>query len=386
MSETAAPPTGHHFERVLGRYKSGRPGPITFVVGGLHGNEPAGALAAQRVLAQLEAQRLPLRGELIAVAGNLQALAQDQRYLEQDLNRAWQPEAIRALGQRDPADDAAEQRELRELMALIEEFGPRAEEPPVVLDLHTTSGKSAPFTIMSDTLRNRTIAFALPVPVILGLEEAIDGTLLEYLTERGHRAVVVEAGQHTDPHSVECHEAVIWIGLAAAGNLTPEEVPDYAGMRRRLRALTRGLPRVVEVRYRHAVESNNGFRMHQGFVGFQKIREGELLAHDASGEVHAPMSGRMLMSLYQKLGDDGFFIVRRVSRFWIKLSGVLRRLRLGVLLRLLPGVKKDPELAHALRVNPKIARWFPVEIFHLFGYRRHRRDGETLIFSRRRPG
>ena len=59
---------------------------------------------------------------------------------------------------------------------------------------------------MSDTLRNRRLARALPVPVILGLEENVDGTLLEYATERGHTVIVVESGRHDDPAAVELHE------------------------------------------------------------------------------------------------------------------------------------------------------------------------------------
>ncbi|MHC4548472.1 MAG: succinylglutamate desuccinylase/aspartoacylase family protein [Planctomycetota bacterium] len=372
------------FRRRLGRYTTGRPGPRVVVCGGLHGNEPAGVLAARCVLHRLEGARLPLRGELIVIAGNLAALAARRRYLEADLNRIWLPEKMAALRRRDPARDHAEESEQRALLELFDELG--ASGHLVVLDLHTTSGQSPPFTIMSDTLRNRRLAFALPTSVVLGLEESVDGTLLEFLTEQGHTAVMVEAGRHDDPGCVDLHEAVIWLGLAAAGALKPGEIPDHAAHRERLHEASRGMPRVTELRYRHPVVPGDGFRMRPGYRGLQPVRESEVLAHDHRGEIRAPGRGRILMPLYQKQGDAGFYLVRRVSRVWLLVSGALRWLRLGKLLPLLPGVTQHPEEPHALRVDAKVARWLVVEVFQLFGFRRRRTEGDDLVFSRRRPG
>ena len=371
-------------ERLLGRYTSGRPGPTVVVCGGLHGNEPSGVLAAQRVLSRLDENRPPLRGELVALAGNLGALAANRRFVQSDLNRTWIRDRIAEL-RRNADSGNVEEREMCSLLEVIEATAARATTPLVVLDLHTTSGKSPPFVLVSDRLPNRPIAFALPGPVILGLEETVDGTLLEFMTEAGHRAIVIEGGQHADPASVDNHEAAIWLGLVAAGALDADDVPDHARMRRRLREATRGLPRVVELRHRHSITEENGFVMEPGFVGFQPVQQGDLLARHAAGEIRAPESGRILMPLYQDLGSEGFFLVRRVSRVWLVLSAALRRLHLHVLLPLLPGVRRDPENQNALRVNPAVARWFVVEIFHLFGYRRRRADGDRLVFSRRRP-
>lgn len=372
------------FRRVVGRVTGAQPGPTLLVFGGLHGNEPAGPLAADRVLRRLEADAVPLNGEVVAVAGNLAALAANRRYLEQDLNRCWLPDAITSLRAADPVADRPEQAELRELLTTLDGVVASARGQVTVLDLHTTSGDSPPFSLMSDTLRNRRIALALPGPVILGLEETIDGTLIEHMTERGHCAVVVEAGRHDDPRAVDLLEAVIWITLGSTGVL--DEVPDEAVWRRRYREACRGVPRVVEIRHRHPIRPGDGFRMKPGYRGFQRIAECEVLARDDAGDVTAPTAGLLLMPRYQDLGDDGFFLVRPVSRFWLWVSAVVRRLRLQHALRLLPGVRKHPDRPYSLRVDPRVARWFVVEIFHLFGYRRRRPEGDHLVFSRRRPG
>ena len=50
-----------------------------------------------------------------------------------------------------------------------------------VLDLHTTSASGLPFATVGDTLRNRHFAQSLPVTILLGIEEQLEGTMLEYL-------------------------------------------------------------------------------------------------------------------------------------------------------------------------------------------------------------
>jgi len=374
-------------ERVLGRYETGTPGPTLIVLGGLHGNEPSGVHAARRVLERLQQERPPLRGQVVALAGNLEALARQRRFLTRDLNRAWTEDRVTRLRDGDPALNSPEDMQQRDLLRIMEEAGERADgHRIIVLDLHTTSGESPPFTVMSDTRRNRRIAFGVPGPVLLGLEESIDGSLLSYATERGHVAVLVESGQHDAERSIDLHEAVIWLTLASAGCLTPREVPDYELWRRRMDEACKGLPRVVELRYRHAIDDGDDFRMEPGLRGFTPIRKGDLLARDRRGEIRSQHDGHLLMPLYQEQGSDGFFIIRRVSPIWLWLSAALRALHLHGLVTLFPGVTHHPDRKNALRVDPKVARWFTVEIFHLFGYRRRRRDGEYLIFTRRRPG
>jgi len=372
--------------RVLGRIAGERPGPTLIAIGGLHGNEPAGTIAAPRVIGRLEEGRFPLRGEFLAVVGNLGALARGRRYREFDLNRCWLPDNLARLQRQDPALDRGEERELRELARTVEEARSRGGGPVTVIDLHTTSSHGPPFIVMSDTLRNRRLGLELLGTVFLGLEESVDGTLLEYMTEQGHTAALVEGGQHEDPRSVEVHESVLWMALAATGMLRPGEIPDLGRHRRFLRAAQRGTPRVVELRYRHDVRPGDGFRMKEGYLGFQEVKKGEVLARDRNGDVASPERGRIVMPLYQEQGEDGFFLVRPVNRFWMWVSRVVRRLRLGRVLPLLPGVSRIPGRPNALAVDARKARFYAVEIFHLFGYRKRSREGERLVFTRRRPG
>ena len=372
-------------ERVISRYTTGRGGPTVVLIGGLHGNEPAGAQAIARVLARLEADGVPLRGEVTGLAGNLAALAEDRRFLSRDLNRRWMAGDIEELLAAGSGREAPEDREQRELLAALVPLLVAAREPIVFLDLHSTSGDGPPFACMADVLRNRPIALALPIPLILGIEEILDGSLLGYLCDLGHVGVAVEGGQSQDPRTVRHHEAAIWIALVAAGCLDAPDVPDLGDHRALLAVAAKGLPSVVEIRHRHHIQEGDGFVMEPGLRSFVPVGKGQVVARDGSGPVRAPEKGLMLMPRYQGQGEDGYFLARRVSPLWLRLSALLRRLRLDRAVPLLPGVQPHPQQPDQFVANPRIAVFQVVNVFHLFGYRHVRPHRERLVFARRRP-
>jgi hypothetical protein len=76
-------------------------------------------------------------------------------------------------------------------------------------------------------------------------------------------------------------------------------------------------------------------------------------------------------------------LVREVKPFWLNVAAGMRQLRLERVLPWLPGIRRHPERPETLIVDPKIARWFVVELFHLLGFRRQRSEGGKLIVSRR---
>jgi len=368
--------------RVLGTYDTGRAGPVVVAIAGMHGNEPGGLAASHAVLHRLGRDRLPLKGSFTAVAGNLTALERGRRYVTRDLNRMWSAEAVERLRAADPSRDDSEQVEQRALLELFDDLV-RAHGEVVFLDLHSTSGPSAPFHCISDTLHSRAIALATPIPLILGIEEAIHGSLLEFMEERGRPLILVEAGQHVAEQTWRRHEAAVWRALVTVGSLAPDDVPELATHDAELRSAARGLPSVVEITYRHAIEPGGGFVMRPGFRNFQQVKRGDMLAEDHRGGIAAPQSGLLLMPLYQAEGEDGFFIGRPIRRSWLRVSTLMRYLQMDHLLPHLPGVRRDPLRPTRLLVDPHIARWFTVHLFHLCGFRRLADRGQALVFTRR---
>lgn len=365
--------------------RGARPGPTLLCVGGLHGNEPAGVIALRRALAWLEGCEERLKGEFVAVTGNVRALRAGRRFVDADLNRAWTEERLAWL-RRDGKRPyrAAEDHEQRELLETIERVVEEARGPVYVVDLHTTSGSDGVFSTFGDTLLNREFAAHFPVPMILGLEELVEGTLLALLGRHGLVAVVLETGQHGEAAAVERAEAAVRVAVASAGLLAEREVEGLDAGRTLLRACCGDLPRALEMRYRHMITDDDAFRMLPGFRNFQEVREGELLAHDVRGEIRAPWDARILMPLYQEQGDEGFFLVREFSPFWLRVSSWLRRVRADRIAPLLPGVHRDPAEPDEIVVDKHVARWFALQFFHLLGFRREEDAGDRLVLTRRR--
>ncbi len=370
-------------ERVLGSYETGRAGPLVLVLGAVHGNEPSGIIAAQRVLAKLQERGLELRGRFVALVGNLEALRQERRFVHTDLNRMWTPEGVARLRAQDSGFDTVEEAQQRELLAVIDGEIERAQGEVVFFDLHSSSAPGAPFTAINDTLQNRRFAVALPIPSLVGLEESVRGPVLEYVGERGHVAVAMEGGQHTDARTIDRHEAAIWITLVTAGALRRADVPSYDAHYAHLRSSARGLPGILEIVYRQALAPGDAFKMEPGFTNFSEVKHDRLLARDQRGDVRAPRDGFLMLPLYQGQGEDGFFLGVEIRRFWLRLSAVLRRLRLDRFMHWLPGVRRDDEDPTILRCDPRVARWFAKELFHLFGYRKLASKNGDLGFRRR---
>jgi hypothetical protein len=370
-------------ERVIGRFGGSSPGPLVVSVGGMHGNEPAGVLAARNVLRQLRQRQPGFRGDYLALAGNLPALRRRVRFIDEDLNRIWRPEGTDRAEADAPDPESTEEAERQELLAELRLAISRASGPVYVIDLHTTSAPGSPFVIVADTLLNRRLALALPVPIVLGLEEHLSGTLLNFVNDLGHVAVGLEGGQHDSPTSVAMHELGIWQTLQLAGCVDAARAPALARLGRRVGRRLKGTPRIVELRYRHGVEAADAFVMEPGFEHLMRVRHGELLGRDQRGPVRSPESGLILMPLYQPLGNDGYFLVRSVWPFWLEISQWMRGANIDRLLPLLPGVHRHTGERDTLNVDPRIARWFVVQIFHLLGFRRHGAEDGTWLFSRR---
>ena len=367
--------------REIGRAVGANRGPTLIAVAGMHGNEPAGIEAARRVLARLAKGDLAIRGELVAYAGNLESLRRGVRYQARDLNRGWTEERVAALVAKRPAERDAEDHEQAELLATIESAVARARGPVHLADLHTTSAAGIPFLLFGDTLQQRQFIRAFPLPILLGLEEQIDGVLTEYWTRRGCITFAIEGGQNDSPDSIDSIEAVLWIALARAGLIdgAASEVAKSAALLDRRRA---GLPRIVEVISRRSVTPDDQFRMEPGFRNIDHARKGQLLARDKDGEIRAPRDGMVILPLYQGLGGDGFFWGRKVGGARLLASRALRSLRLERLLGLLPGVRRDERNPSRFVFEAGRAGPLMLEMFHIFGYRRVRKQGTALTIER----
>ncbi len=307
--------------RIIGTFDQERRGPLVLVIGGMHGNEPAGVEALATVFSMLALEPVHnrsfrFRGKLIGLRGNRRALAQHERYLEKDLNRQWTPAHVAHIQQQPHASLSAEDLELKELLETIDREV-RAYRPKklVILDLHTTTATGGIFSIPIDNPGSIQLATEMLAPVVTGLLSGISGTLLQYFTSGifpcQTLGLAFESGQHDEPLSAKRAVSVIINLLRGAGCVRPADVETKHDDL--LQEYSIGLPAVTELLKVHHITANDAFRMHPGYQNFQRVKKGECLAEDRQGSITADEDSYILMPLYQKQGEDGFFLIKSIE-------------------------------------------------------------------------
>ncbi len=355
--------------------------PTVIVFGGIHGNEPAGILGLKRVINRIEEDALLLKGNFYAIAGNLNALQKNIRFEKSDLNRLWTKDQIRSLNELNNHENP-EKEEQRAIYNIIKNIVSNNHGPFYFIDLHTTSAETIPFITISDSLNNRKFTSNFSVPIILGIEEYLEGPLLTYINEYGHVSLGFEAGQHNDHKSIENCEAFIWLSLQIANCINKEDLDNFHLYEEIMSKSTQNY-NFYEIDDLYLVNDQEDFMMIDGFENFTSITKHQVLAISNSREIKARMHGQLFMPLYQKQGREGFFIITKITKFWLQLSVIVRRMKLDNIFRILPGIRRDTTNKHVLIVNPKIAQFLTTEVFHLFGYRKKIKKGNKLYFIKR---
>ncbi|NER16821.1 succinylglutamate desuccinylase/aspartoacylase family protein [Spongiivirga citrea] len=368
--------------RIIGHIKGSQPGTTLIFMAGMHGNEPAGVFAIKQVLDEIEANKIPICGNIYAISGNLWALDYGKRYHENDLNRLWTKERIQALldgsltvSSEDIAQQIAIYNEITKILKI--ENGPF-----YFMDLHTTSSETIPFAVVNDSLLNRKFTMQYPVPLILGIEEYLEGPLLSYINELGYVAFGYESGQHNDISSIHNHIAFIYLTLVFSESVSKDDI-DFYHYYELLAKTSVDSKDVYEIYYRYKIKPSETFKMEPGFVNFQHVKKGEQLATRNGAPIFAHKNGRIFMPLYQSQGDEGYFSIQRIPRFILHLSAILRNIHFDKILPLLPGIKWASDKRDTLIVNRKIARFFAKQFFHLLGYRSKKIDKTHLRINSR---
>lgn len=182
-------------------YEGPAQGPKVLVLGGVHGDEVPGIRACDQLIGLLNSQKLHLQaGQLLVIPRvNAAAVAQNKRYIDENLNRIVMPFT------------APETHEQKLANALI----PYLDAADVVLDIHGTTAPTAPFVFLDDESPDTQIwAAALGLDYMLAgwpalYEKTGEVSTTEYVLRKGRRALTIEAGQLADTKAAE-------VGLRAA--------------------------------------------------------------------------------------------------------------------------------------------------------------------------
>ena len=124
---------------------------------------------------------------------------------------------------------------------------------------------------------------------------------------------VLNRGQHDETLSINRAIAALTNCLRTLGCVEAEHVENRHDSL--LIQHSKGLPHVAELITIHSILPGDDFQMAPNYKNFQKVKKGEVLAHDKKGAIIAPEDSLILMPLYQNQGDDGFFLVKMLVEF-----------------------------------------------------------------------
>lgn len=297
--------------RIIGRIDGAGKGPTIIAFAGIHGNEPAGIDALENLFSELEGKEEQFKGKLIGIRANLHALYEGVRFVDEDMNRIWFPSIIDKIRRSAPEElQSSERIQIKSLLAILQrEIDEDSDHPIIFVDLHSFSAQGDMFAITARKQSHIDLISSMHIPMIFGIEEALRGTALRYFQDYGYVTMALEGGNHQNRLTVINNTAAMMLLIAKAGCLSTEETPNYAEYDRHLLQQNKQLPSTVELVYQHIIENEDDFQMRPGYTNFQPIKKGEWLASDKNGKIRAQCDGYILMPLYQKQGDDGFFIV-----------------------------------------------------------------------------
>lgn len=273
--------------------------------------------------------------------------------------------------------------EQKALYKIILDLISKTKDPIYFIDFHTTSSITLPFITINDALINRKYSSRFPVPVVLGIEEYLEGPLLSYLNKLGYVSIGFESGQHNDPDSVINFEAFIILSLFESEVLTNTNQDEIIACKKTLKIASKYIDNVFEVIYKYHIKPEENFKMNPGFISFEPVKKGQILALSNNEIIKSEHNASLFMPLYQKTGEDGFFIIKKIQPFFLKLSAVLRSIKADNLLVLLPGISWQNKQEGILKANLRVTRFMAKSIFHLLGYRNKQISGKHVLLHNR---
>ena len=175
--------------------------PEVAVVGGIHGDEPCGARAVERLLDADLAPERPVR----LIVANEAALDAGERYLDADLNRAF------------PGNPDAAAREVRLAAELLDALA-----GCTTLAIHSTQSYAEPFAVIDSMDEvTRAVAPHLPVDAVIQTDAFTEGRLIEH-----PHTLEVEAGLQGSERAADNAYWLARAFLAATGAISAPGADD----------------------------------------------------------------------------------------------------------------------------------------------------------------
>lgn len=257
---------------------SSKPGPISIILAGVHGNEKSPIEGLTEVLSK----GLVLdRGRLLIAYGNPEAIKKNVRFTEANLNRVFKNDLTKE------EENSYEYKRAQLLKIYLN-------KSEVLLDMHASATKdSEPFVICGSNAQN--IVKYFPVNLIVsGFDDLEPGGTDYYMNSIGKIGICVECGFLDDPKSKDMAIEIIKSFLVARGHVEGKfSVFDQKEIQM----------------YRIYKTKTDNFKLTKQFNDFERIVSNQIIGVDGGIEVQAEKDGIILFARNRsKIGDEAFLL------------------------------------------------------------------------------
>lgn len=266
-------------------YAAAAPGPHVILNALTHGNEICGAIALDRLL---RAGLRPARGKITFAFANVAAYEgfdrrdpTASRYLDEDLNRVWDPALL---------DGPRRSCELQRARALR----PVIDTADFLLDIHSMNVATGPLMLTGMAEKHLAFARRMGSPAMLVRDEghAAGPRLREYGRfcdpDAPPIALLIECGQHWREASAGVALEIAWRFLTAAGVLSARDAEPWL-------ARPTAPQRTVLVTHRITIATDE-FHFGEGFKALDVVpRAGTVIARDGLNDIRTPYDNCVLI-------------------------------------------------------------------------------------------
>lgn len=266
-------------------------GPHLLCLGGIHGNEPCGAIGLERIVEKLQSGALKIKAGTLTIVPrcNEQALAQDIIYIDENLNRCVRKYSA-------PVNN--EQKAAHALTSFIDACD-------IMIDLHSTTAPTTPFGFLdTDSGAGRDLAQAVGLEKILIGWPAIypddtSPTTQTYAEAAGKLALTIECGQHREPEAPLRAEQYVMRALSFLGFLDALPAPST---------------KTSYLKMTGVFFQKDKLSFTKPYQSFTPVKAGEPIAANDKGTVlAAPYDGEIIMPrAVAKEGEELFYMATAI--------------------------------------------------------------------------
>lgn len=255
-----------------------RPGPISIILAGVHGDEVCGIEAFKHILSNLKIDS----GSVMFVYGNPRAIEQGVRFTEANLNRLF----------RDDKDLTEFQRASYEY-ARAQELKGYLDRAEVLLDLHASYTPTSTSFVICDDPRNPILQYLPQNLLVTGLSTIVPGGSDYYMIKQGKVGICVECGYLSDPESTQIAIKTMF-AFFCARNHTLNKVSLY--------------PKKTIVAKSLYKTKTSKFILSKPFADFEQVKPGQTIGLDGAEEVVVSEEGVILFARNCNRQDEEAFV------------------------------------------------------------------------------